>query len=222
MGQLGAAVTGRVAPFLGFCGGAQILALLEARGHGAPATEGDQELIDRILKRASGHRIRGFATARDIEWAWPTDRNPRHARITFPPRDPLFADLAGPALRDSTQALPEAHADAVRVDAFLPGGPLARFEVLAASLFCARHVVAAGPSDGVVPGPRGGDWCDTVPEVFRSREPSWPVIGTQFHAEQREFGMQAPGDPPESVDDPRLFIAGAFEQIVDAYERLGR
>jgi hypothetical protein len=215
--QLGAAVTGRVAPILGFCGGAQLLALLEARGS-TPPSEDDQTLIDRVLKRINGHPIRGFATAKDTEWAWPSDPHPRRARVSFRSGDPLFADLAGPTLRESTQALPEAHSDAVRTDAFLPGGPLGRFDVLATSRFCAPDVVAAGPDDGVVPGPGGAGWCDTVPEAFRSRDGAWPIIGTQFHAEQRQFAAPAPGDPSESVDDPRLFFASAFEQIVDAYE----
>jgi hypothetical protein len=223
MGQLALAVTGRVAPLLGFCGGAQLLALLEARGRSTPSSEDDQDLIDRVLKRTSGHAIRGFATVKDIEWAWPADPHPRRARVSFEAHDPLFVDLAGPLLlRDTTQALPEAHADAVRADAFSATGPLSRFELLATSRFCASHVVAAGPGDGVVPAPNGSGWCDTVPEAFRSRDAGWPVIGTQFHAEQREFGASAPGDPPESVEDPRLFIAAAFEQIVDAYERLDR
>jgi hypothetical protein len=221
MGQLTSAVAGRVAPFLGFCGGAQILALLEAQRAAAPSAD-DQTLIDLVLKRASGHPVRGFATAKDVEWAWPTDPHPRRARISFSPGDPLFADLAGPLGRETTQALPEAHADAVRLDAFLVGGLLQRFEVVATSSFCAPHVVAAGPGDGVVANPRGSGWCDTVPEVFRSSGPTWPIIGTQFHAEQRDFSASAPGDPPESVDDPRIFLAGAFEQIVDAYEKLGR
>ncbi|MGH7436013.1 MAG: hypothetical protein ACRENE_10105, partial [Polyangiaceae bacterium] len=221
MGQLGAAVTARVAPLLGFCGGAQILALLEARGS-TPAAVDDQALIDLVLKRINGRPIRGFATARDMEWDWPSDPHPRRARVSFVPSDPLFSDLAGAELRDSTQALPEAHSDAVRPDAFLPGAPLGAFDVLATSRFCGADVVAAGPRDGVVPGPRASTWCDTVTETFRSRGDRWPLIGTQFHAEQRQFVAPAPGDPPESVDDPRLFIAGAFEEIVDAYERLAR
>lgn len=221
MGQLGPAVSGRVAPFFGFCGGAQILALLEAR-QVAASVEDDQRLIDLVLKRTSGHLVRGFATAKDVEWAWPTDVHPKRARISFSPGDPLFADLAGPLLRDTTRALPEAHADAVRFDAFMPGGPLEKLELLATSAFCAPHVVAAGPRDGVVRNPNGTGWCDTLPEAFRSKQSSWPLIGAQFHAEQRDFSLSAPGDPPESVDDPRLFIAAAFEQIVDAYEKLGR
>ncbi len=221
MGQLGPAVVGRVAPMLGFCGGAQILALLEARGS-TPATVDDRALIDLVLKRINGHTIRGFATAKDIEWAWPSDPHPRRARVSFVPSDPLFVDLAGPELRDSTQALPEAHSDAVRPDAFLQGAPLERFDVLATSRFCGPDVVASGPRDGVVPGPRASTWCDTVTETFRSRGTGWPLIATQFHAEQRQFAAPAPGDPSSSVDDPRLFMAGAFEEIVDAYERLAR
>jgi hypothetical protein len=221
MGQLGPAVVGRVAPMLGFCGGAQILALLEARAS-EPASVDDQALIDLVLKRINGHTIRGFATAKDIEWAWPSDPHPRRALVSFVPSDPLFSDLAGAVLRASTQALPEAHSDAVRPDAFLAGAPLEHFDVLATSRFCGPDVVASGPRDGVVPGPKASTWCDMVTETFRSRGDGWPLIATQFHAEQRQFNAPAPGDPPESVDDPRLFIAGAFEEIVDAYERLGR
>ena len=221
MGQLAAAVRNRVAPFLGFCGGAQLLALLEARrGEGAP--EDDLRLIDRVLRRTSGHRIRGFAPPADVERAWPTDPHPPRAKIQFAPNDPLFSDLAGPLRRASTQALPELHSDAIRPDAFLSGGPLDRFELLATSAFCAPDVVAAGPRDSVFPNPSGAGWCDTVPEAFRSRDHAWPVIGAQFHAEQRDFSVAAPGDPPESVADAQLFVAAALEQMVDAYVKLTR
>jgi hypothetical protein len=108
----------------------------------------------------------------------------------------------------------------VRPDAFLAGGPLQRFEVLATSAFCAADVVAASSRDGVFPAVDGKGWCDTVPEAFRSKDRAWPVIGTQFHAEQRDFATAAPGDPPESVADARLFVAAAFEQMVDAYVKL--
>jgi hypothetical protein len=222
MGRLGPAVAGRVAPILGFCGGAQLLALLEARANPVTASEDDQTLIDRVLKRITGHPIRGFATAKDMEWAWPSDPHPRHALISFEAADPLFADIAdvaAPTHRHSTEALPEAHSDAVRMDAFEPGGPLARFDVVATSRYCARDVVAAGPGDGVVVAPGGAGWCDTVPEAFRSRDGGWPLVGAQFHPEQRQFASPGPGDPSESVEDPRLFFASAFEEIVDAYER---
>ena len=220
MGQLGSAVRRRVAPFLGFCGGAQILGLLEARRLDAASPDEDRRTIDQVLRRTSGRPIRGFATPFDVERAWPTDPHPPRARIQFLPGDPLFADVSGPFGRSTTQALPESHADAIRPDAFLPGAPLARFEVIATSAFCARGVVAASALDGVFPDPAGAGWCDTVPEAFRSRDRGWPVIGAQFHAEQRDFTIPAPGDPPESVADARLFFAAAYEQMVDAYVRL--
>jgi hypothetical protein len=222
MGRLAEAVAGRVTPFVGFCGGAQILALLEA-SRAAPSrrVSGDQNLIDLVLKRTSGRPIRGFPVEADVEWAWPGERRPRRALVKFVPDDPLFADMAGPVGRAFTRGMPEAHADAIRADAFGPDGPLARFALLATSSFCGHNVVPARAADGITPDPRGDGWCDVISEAFRSREPSWPVIGTQFHPEQRDFALSAPGDPPQSVDDPRLFIAAALEQVVDAYERLG-
>ena len=220
MGQLAAAVRHRAAPFIGFCGGAQILGLLEARRSDATSPEDDRRLIDQVLRRTSGHPIRGFAPPIDVERAWPTDPHPPRAKVQFLPDDPLFDDLSGPLHRSTTQALPESHADAIRPDAFLAGGLLARFDVLATSAFCAQDVVAAGPRDGVFPNPSGPGSCDTVPEAFRSRGGGWPVIGAQFHAEQRDFAVPGPGDPPESVADARLFFDAAFEQMVDAYVRL--
>ena len=133
-------------------------------------------------RRPSTSSARGRAT-----------RTRRARRSSFRPSDPLFADLAGPLRRSTTQSLPESHADAVRPDAFLPGGPLQRFEVLATSAFCAPDVVAAGPRDGVVPNPSGAGWCDTVPEAFRIEGLAWPIIGAQFHAEQRD--LPGPGRP---------------------------
>jgi hypothetical protein len=220
MGQLGPAVRQRVAPFLGFCGGAQILALLEAKvGEGA-SPEDDRRTIDLVLRRTSGRPIRGFAPPIDLERAWPGDPHPPRAQIQFLANDPLFADASGAQHRATTQALPESHSDAVRADAFLAGGPLERFKVLASSPFCGPDVVAASPRDGVFPNPSGPGWCDTVPEAFQSRDPAWPVIATQFHAEQKDFAAPGLGDPPESVADARLFFAAAYEQMVDAYVKL--
>ncbi len=220
MGQLAPAVRAQAAPFLGFCGGAQILALLATR-RGAPSCpEEDLRTIDRVLRRTNGRRIRGFAPPIDVARAWPSDPHPARAKIAFLASDPLFEDLAGPLRRSTTQALPELHADAIRPDVFLPGGELDRFEVLATSAFCGADVVAAGPRDGVFPNPSGPGSCDTVPEAFRSKAPGWPIIASQFHAEQKDFSTPGPGDPPESVADARLFLASALEQIIDAYEKL--
>src|SRR5260370_103738 len=81
--------------------------------------------------RTTGHPIRGSAPTTGVERAWPGEPQRRRAKVQFIPNDPLFVDLAGPLGRSTTQALPESHADVVRPDAFLPGGPLQRFEVLA-------------------------------------------------------------------------------------------
>jgi hypothetical protein len=219
MGKLGPAVRGRVAPFVGFCGGAQLLALLEAQRSDSTSPEDDLRIIDRTLRRTTGSPIRGFARPMDVERAWPTDPHPLHARIQFVASDPLFADLTGPLGRSTTQALPELHSDAVRPDAFSPGGPLQRFQVVATSAICAPDVADASPSD-MFPNPDGPGWCAMIPQAFRSRDSSWPVIGAQFHAEQRDFASPAPGDPPESIADPRLFLAAAYETAIDAYVRL--
>jgi hypothetical protein len=220
MGQLVGAVRNRVTPFIGFCGGAQILALLEARRTEPSPVEDDLRTIDRVLRRTSGRPIRGFAPPADFERAWPTDPHPVRAKVEFVPGDPLFVDLAGPLLRSTTQALPESHSDAVRTDAFLPGGPLQRFEIIATSAFCGPNVVPARPRDGGFPNPHGPGWCDTVTEAFRSRDRAWPIIGAQFHAEQHDFASAAPGDPPESVADARLFLTAAYEAVVDGYVKL--
>ncbi len=215
MGGLGAAVRRRVAPFIGFCGGAQILSLLEADP--TDGTEDDQDLIDDVLRRTTGAPIRGFAPPQELERAWPGDPRPARASVDFTPSDPLFADLAGTKGRSSTRAMPLSHVDAVRSDAFLPGGPLDRFDLLATSTFCGLEVLPASPRDQVFPTPSGKGSCRVIPQAFRSRDRAWPVIAAQFHPEQRDFATAAPDDPPESVDDPELFLAAAFELVVDAH-----
>ena len=219
MGHLAAAVQERVAPFVGFCGGAQILALLEARPF-ASTREDDLRTIDRVLQRTSGHPIRGFAAAIDVDRAWPSDPGARRAEVQFVADSPLFFDLAGPRRRSMTRALPEWHADAIRPDAFERGGPLERLEVDATSAFCAPDVLASS-REGVFRDPTGQTACSTIPEAFHSRDRSWPIIGAQFHPEQHDFPIAAPGDPAESVADPRLFVAAVYEEMVDAYQKFG-
>ncbi len=220
MGQLARAVRARMSPFLGFCGGAQLLGLLEAEAPSHEVSVGDADLIDEVLSRSTGKPIRGFAPPAECERAWPGDPRPGRATVAFDPADPLFTDLAGAAGRSTTQELPLSHADAVRPDAFLPDGPLRRFEVLATSKFCAPEKAVAGTRDALSPDAKDASRCRIVPQAFRSRDSAWPIIGAQFHAEQRDFAAPAPGDPPESVADPRLFLAAAYELIVDANLRL--
>jgi hypothetical protein len=207
MGDLGSAVKRRAAPFVGFCGGAQLLALLEAK-----TDDGIEEEIDAILRRNTGRFIRGFAKEDSLIRTWPGESQPRRP-VDFAADDPLFADLAGSTRRTHTFGFPESHLDMVRPEAFAPTGPLRNFEILASSLFCSPAVVAALHVD------KAGMRCSRVTEVFRSKGGRWPIIGTQFHAEQRDFDKPAPGEPPESVADARIFVASAYEQILDAYLR---
>lgn len=219
MGDLASAVKHRAAPMLGFCGGMQILALLEARDDEL----GVEDEIDQLLRRNTGRPIRGVATEATLIRSWPGEGGPRRA-VSFVADDPLFADIAGASMRARTFAFPESHLDEVRPEAFAKGGPLASFDLLATSLFCSPAVVAAlhDPSDPTrhdpLLAPAHGR-CSRVPEVFRAKHGAWPIVGSQFHAEQRDFDRPAPGDPPESIADARLFVAAAYEQIVDAYLR---
>ncbi|MEO7095684.1 MAG: hypothetical protein ABI175_20670, partial [Polyangiales bacterium] len=223
MGQLVRAVSRRSAPFLGFCGGAQILALLEARAVAQRSQPrawfnewDDAAIIDATLRRTTGRPIRGFAEAAAIFRSWPGDGRPREP-VTFIPGDELFHDVAGVARRTVTHAFPKSHADVVRPSAFLVGVPLASFEVLATSEFCSPDVISAGPNDKAYTNPKGPGRCIQVPEVFRSAGGGFPIIGAQFHAEQYDFSVAADSDPPESVADARLFLAAEYESIVDAY-----
>jgi hypothetical protein len=222
MGRLRKAVHARVAPFMGFCGGAQILALLEAKPKDDTTREEDQQVIDSVVRRTTGRPIRELAPKEDVEIAWPGDSRPRVA-VTFDAKDPLFRDLAdaeGPEdmWRKTTRAFPESHVDVIRPDAFMESGVLSRFEIVAHSEFCAKDVVSAGPNDQATPNPKGAGMCNFVTEAFRSKDgEGFPIVGTQFHPEQRDFPAPAPGDPPESVADPRLLVAAAYERIVDAY-----
>ncbi len=209
MGALASAVKRRTVPFVGFCGGAQILALLEAR------TDGSGAEIDAVLRRNTGRPIRGFAPASALIRAWPGEGRPP-TRVVFDGTDSLFADLASPSGRTTTHAFPQSHLDLVRPEAFLDSGPLARMRIVATSQFCSPAVMASLRPPAVEKSPNGLR-CTRVTEVFRSRDGAWPVIGAQFHAEQRDFA--APGDPPEAVADARLFVAATYEEIVDAYLR---
>lgn len=210
MGDLALAVKSRSAPFLGFCGGAQILALLEARSAG----QGDE--IDAVLRRNTGRPIRGFASNASLIRAWPGEGRPAPS-VTFDPSDPLFADLSGPSRRTTTHAFPQSHLDLIRPEAFAQGGPLSGLRILATSLFCSPAVSAALHPLAIAPNPNGSGRCTRVTEVFRSVGGRWPIVGAQFHAEQRDFDVAPAGDPAESVSDARMFVAAAYEAIIDAY-----
>lgn len=223
MGRIHHAVKERAVPLLGFCGGAQILALLEAKRSDSDGEAIDAEIIDSVLRRTTGQPIRGYASSTALSRAWPGEARER-AVITFDPLDPLFWDVAGPTrVRTTTREFLESHVDVVRPDAFLAGGPLADLVIVAKSEFCAADVIDPSPRDPSRPDPNGWRRCATVPEVFRAKGGRWPLIGVQGHAEHpRDFLAAAPGDPPEAPADPRMFVAAAIEEIVAAYVRNAR
>jgi hypothetical protein len=220
MARLGPAVKGRVAPMLGFCGGMQLLALLEAASSEAPTSpEDDAKTIDAIVRRTDGRPVRGYASPNEFERAWPGEDAPRDV-ISFDAHDPVFADLTSSSHRTVTREFPESHVDALRPDAFLPGGPLERFTIVASSDFCGAEVTDGGPKDRAFPSPDGKGMCTKIPEVYESTGGRYPIIASQAHTEHpRDFPKAADGDPPEAVADPQLFISGAYEAIVDAYVR---
>ena len=179
-------------------------------------------LIDRVLRRTSGRPIRGFAPPIDVERAWPSDPHPPRAKVS--------------SFRTTRSSPTSPARSAARPTQALPGVPRRRASGPTRSSRAGRSrasrssrrapsaapdVVAASPRDGVFPNPSGPGWCDTVPEAFRSTGGaagrSSARSSTPSSATSR---APAPGDPPESVADARLFFAAAYEQMVDAYVRL--
>jgi hypothetical protein len=220
MGQLFRVVRKRAAPLLGLCGGGQILALLEARSRLPELLTDDQTatLIDRLIRRTTGVSTASTAPKDAAIHAWPGDGRPRTS-ISFDARDPLFVDVAGAIHRMVTHEMPESHVDVVRPSAFLEGAPLDHLRVVAKSVYCTPSIVDGGPRDRAFPNPDGPGRCLVEPEAWRSSGAGYPLVGTQFHAEQYGFGAAATNDPPESTADPWLFVAAEYEAIVDAYVR---
>jgi hypothetical protein len=215
MGQLREAVRGRVAPFIGFCGGAQILSLLEAPS----LPEGDSQ-FDAILVRNDNQPIRGQRDdERHHERAWWSDfhgTDGERPRVHFIPHDPLFATGDPGFSREVTEELPVSHGDMIRMSAF--GGPLRRFEVVAWSRLCGPWVEEHGPETTWpdLDDPRSR--CVVVPQAFRSRDVrGYPLVGFQFHPEQRDLQRLAPGSPPEARGDALNMVANAIDLALDAY-----
>lgn len=205
IGGLSEVVKTRGVPLVGFCGGAQLLGLLEAS---APSSrDAEWRRMDAILRRTTGELIRGFAPPTSVVRAWPGESFPR-VRVDFG-EDPLFRNLGE---RRFSYEFSESHADALRPGAFL--GPLSRFEVLASSTLCRKEVIPLKPEDG---GYWEGDkFCSIVPEVFRARDGDYPLVGMQFHPEQRDFAEADPHDPAHATADPRLLLQEIYESAVDA------
>ena len=220
MGQLAALVRRRALPIVGFCGGAHILALLEARGEGAEVDA--SEVADRVLARNVNISIRPLRLNRRLyERAWWTDAERVQARrpvVRFDPVDPLFAGLAAEgSARDTTRELPLSHVDMVRPSAF--SDVLSGLRPVAFSEFCAPWVHA----DGVEPtrGAEGEGPCVRVPQAFRSTdERGYPIVGFQFHPEQRDFQHPASDSPHDAKADAMNVFGNAVQLVLDAYVRL--
>ena len=118
---------------------------------------------------------------------------PLHTKIEFARDDALFSDVGRVHQRGWTLELPESHADALRPDAFPALGT-------ASSLRDRSQLVLPEGRDGewardrAFPSPDGAGACVAIPEAFRSKDPAWPIIATQFHVEQRDFASAGAGE----------------------------
>ncbi len=206
MGQLADVTRARAAPFVGFCGGAQILALLEAGW--VP--------FDEVVIRNSNQPIRGLIQRAGVfERAWWSDPERADAsRPTFVgvPGEPLF-DF-GTSRRVSRQ-LPSSHGDMVRASAF--SSLLSGLRVAATTDLCGDFV----DPDGLEPIRRREDGvaCVTVPQAFRGSTSGHALIGLQFHPEQRDLSRLAPGMPDDARGDALNVFANALDLVWDGYLR---
>ncbi len=219
MGRLAPAVVARSAPFLGFCGGAQALALFEAAAR-SPGAEG-YNLLDRVLLRNDNGPVRGIITRKEpYERAWWYDKpalDELRPSIAFAPAAPL--DSLGFRGRRESRELPSSHGDMIRASAF-GRGPLARLSLVAWSHFCRPWVRPDGP-EPTWPDPRAPERrCVLVPQAFASNDEGYPVVGLQFHPEQRDFKRLAPGSPPDARGDPLNVIANAVDLALESLVRL--
>jgi hypothetical protein len=227
MGHLRSAVRSRVAPFVGFCGGAQILALLESRATDGSVEndprEGPAVDVDDILQRIDNRPIHGaLAEGIPIERSWwfdPPSSDATRPYISFDASSPLFdfSPLSPP--RSRSREIPISHVDMLRPSAF--SGPLSTFEIVAESEVCGPWVDPNG-GETTTPSPTTpGIHCVPVPQAFQSRDTeSYPVVGFQFHPEQRDFKRLAPDMPREARGDGLNIVANTVDLVLDAYLRL--
>ncbi len=210
MGELQALVQGRRAPFLGFCGGAQILALLDS---GAP--------FDMVLARLSNDPIRGLIQIdKPYESTWwydPPSADSSRPRIFFDPRELLFSSLVSTEHpRDSSVELPSSHGDMLRPSAF-SRGEVPSLQVIAWSDFCRPWIDPHG-LEPTWPAPDGKGYCLRVPQAFRSVETvGYPVVGFQFHPEQQDLKRPGVNSPPEARGDALEILAASVDWEIERY-----
>lgn len=227
MGSLAPAVQRRLAPMIGFCGGAQILALLASLSERAEDVDHDEALrhLDGVMLRNDNTPIRGRLDHPDpyerTFWFDPPALDAKRPAIRFEPNDPLFLGLgsaAGDPVRRDTRELPSSHGDMLRVSAF--EGPLAGFVLASTSTFCRPWIRADGPERTRTDEGRPELRCVEVPQAFRSRdEARFPIVGFQFHPEQRDLQRLAPGSPPAARGDALNVLANAVDLALEGYVR---
>ena len=60
-----------------------------------------------------------------------------------------------------------------------------------------------------------------MPQAFRSRPgDGYPLVGYQFHPEQRDFTRLAPDSPPDARGDALNVIANTVDLVLESYRRL--
>lgn len=223
MGALVAPVRERVAPFLGFCGGAQILAALEAWPTMSEELQRDgRDPYDgwsRLFLGNGNEPVDRIPVGKEhIELAWWLDAPKADASrpvIHFDASDPMFETLAAGGTRTSTRQLPSSHYAMIRASAF--EGPLSALKLTAYSEYCAPWVLE-GPE---LTWEQGEARCVRVPQAFRSRDDSrYPIMGYQFHPEQRDLPRLAPGAPAEERGDALNAFANGIDLAIVGYLRL--
>jgi hypothetical protein len=216
MGALGPVVRGRMAPLIGLCGGAQILAMLEAMA------SQDDPVRDILLVRNSNDAVRGILNSEArTERAWwfdPAKSDALRPVIEFDPSDRLFETLAGlDGARRASREFPSSHYDMLRLSKF--DALLSGLVVSSWSDYCHPWVSPAGPEPTWEAA--SGQRCVRIPQAFHSRDESrYPVIGFQFHPEQRDLTRLAPGSRAEDRGDALNVFANAVDMVVESYLRV--
>jgi len=227
MGQLSDEVRERVAPFFGFCGGAQILGVLQARDSLHPAAGGEpqsaRDIYDELVLRNTNEPVKGITRDKKLlERAWWYDKPELDAArpvIDFDSSDPLFETLASDRPRPSSRAFPSSHYDMLRLAVF--STQLASFRVSAWSDWCRPWVKADGLEPTFADRARTDARCVRVPQAYHSRERDrYPVVGMQFHPEQRDFPRLAPGASDEERGDPLNVFANAYDLAIEGWLRV--
>jgi hypothetical protein len=227
MGGLAPAVRSRLAPMIGFCGGAQILALLTAMRERAEDVDENEArtLLDGVLLRNDNSPIRGRLDHPDpyerTFWFDSPSLDGRRPALSFDPLDPLFGGFSAPGAdagtRRETREIPSSHGDMLRVSAF-DRGPLATYVLASTSTFCRPWIHPDGPERTWVDPRQPDDRCVTVPQAFRTRDDGrFPIVGFQFHPEQRDLQRLAPGSPPEARGDALNVLANAIDLALEGY-----